>query len=477
MNKTKTNDVRSVGSPYKIKSKKPAILLAVVCLIFFVGVSNQYATNCQAAEVWNDFAWTWSYADNVCNKNYNCLSYAIGITNSLTWPWGYSNGTSSQVSSYLKGKGYHRSGYNPRIISYGPSYNSISHFSKVTGATTCRAKCGREDLLNHGDWDPYTNIDYGSKQHVYYGTRYMQASIEGPTNMQYAGDYEWYVNVMYGTSPYSYEWHFSGADYDFVYMGSNDFVEYGGRFDNDVWIEVEVTDAAGYKTWESMHVSVGYSSGGGEGGGDEYGDRDAYMERNALESASDKDLIASNLEDIMADAEVKNIISGNPYHYIDSPHYRNIVAMGPKALLTIRKMLMHAKNNGFKEYILAIASEEIAGISLKKNSFAWENAKEYRREWDKHIRTLPANISTIAASNKSIAAKNKALLELGVPAIPYLMDEVAAGKKEFKKVLIALLSGKVADKGMKDDLESLTGKNSDNIKFLRNMVDAYNKKK
>jgi len=186
------------------KRKRTAVLLGLISLLFFIGVSSQYGQLCKTASWYNLRAWDWSYV-GPCTSSYNCLAYATGVTNDWVWPWGYSNPTSSQVTDYLNGRGYYKSDYNPRIISYGFSYNSILHFSKVTDDSTCRAKWGDLNLLDHESWDPYTtpNSIYGSKKDVY--SRNMQISIDGPTHLQNAGYYEWCVNILYAHVPCSYK--------------------------------------------------------------------------------------------------------------------------------------------------------------------------------------------------------------------------------------------------------------------------------
>lgn len=81
---------------------------------------------------------------------------------------GYSNPSSSQVDTYLSGKGYSKSGNWAQIVSYGWSSN-ITHFSKVTGTEWSRAKWGSLERFNHNSWDPYYhNSVYGPQVQIYY---------------------------------------------------------------------------------------------------------------------------------------------------------------------------------------------------------------------------------------------------------------------------------------------------------------------
>ncbi|MFA5604053.1 MAG: hypothetical protein WDA12_04335 [Bacilli bacterium] len=109
--------------------------------------------------------YTWSY---------NCLGWATGSM-TFEWPSNWGNGgTKQQVDSYMIFKGYKVSNLSPslkstRIISYGPSVNNITHFSKVT-PTAVTAKWGSLERFTHFiSIDPYyANSDYGLSRGNYF---------------------------------------------------------------------------------------------------------------------------------------------------------------------------------------------------------------------------------------------------------------------------------------------------------------------
>jgi hypothetical protein len=145
-------------------SHRKKIVILTICLLGMAMIA-MYALY-YPDSFYDNISWTWYYSAPY-TSSYNCLGYATG---SMTWewPWGYYNPTTSQVNSYLAGKGYSTSGSWPRIISYG-SYYSITHFSKVTGTSWCRAKWGGLERFNHGSWDPYyASSIYGPKVKQYY---------------------------------------------------------------------------------------------------------------------------------------------------------------------------------------------------------------------------------------------------------------------------------------------------------------------
>lgn len=142
----------------------------IVCILLgIVTVSLSSVTAfalTQPDSFYDSIAWTWEYS-GPATSSYNCLGYATG---SMTWEWawGASNPSSSKVTTYLKNKGYSTSGNWAQIVSYGTS-SAVTHFSKVTGTSWCRAKWGSLERFNHASWDPYySNSVYGSKVKVYY---------------------------------------------------------------------------------------------------------------------------------------------------------------------------------------------------------------------------------------------------------------------------------------------------------------------
>ncbi len=111
--------------------------------------------------------------------------------------------------------------------------------------------------------------------------------------------------------------------------------------------------------------------------------------------AFNSQLMASEGSNLLFEASREKLFSSNPYDYIDSDYYRSIVGLGPAALTHIRKMILESDQKGLREYLLAIAAEEIAKVDLKGDTFAWANAKEWCLQWDLHMRLLPAPIEML----------------------------------------------------------------------------------
>ena len=113
----------------------------------------------------NAISWTWTY-NAPGTSVYNCLAYAMGYTDRWLWPlsWG-SSPSLLTVTTWMSGQGYTYSSTKQstsKIVVYG--YNSaVTHFSKITSSSTCRAKWGACERFNHGSLGPYyaNSVSYG----------------------------------------------------------------------------------------------------------------------------------------------------------------------------------------------------------------------------------------------------------------------------------------------------------------------------
>lgn len=133
--------------------------------------------------------------------------------------------------------------------------------------------------------------------------------------------------------------------------------------------------------------------------------------------------------------------SSNPYDYIkDNKNFDNIVQLGDGALPIIAQKIKYSNDNGLTEYILAIAIEKIAKIDLKENSEGWSTAKEFSQVWSKHLKNIPNSVDQIVASNQSNNQKVEKLINLGTPALPFIMDKVEQGNIELFPAVKTLLT-------------------------------------
>lgn len=134
-------------------------------------------------------------------------------------------------------------------------------------------------------------------------------------------------------------------------------------------------------------------------------------------------------------------MSSNPYDYIkDNQDFESIVALGNDALPVIQSKIAQSPNDGLQEYILAIAIEEITKTNLKNDpSTEWISAKDFEGNWKGFLREIPSKVDEISKSSEASSHKVDELLELGTPAIPFIIDKVEEGNKDLLPALQALI--------------------------------------
>ncbi len=174
--------------------------------------------------------------------------------------------------------------------------------------------------------------------------------------------------------------------------------------------------------------------------------------------------------------------SSNPYDYIkNNDYYKQLVKMGPDALPLLEDSIVQSKSNGLNEYILAIAIEDIAKVNLKTyegKKFGWETARGFVTEWDKHLKNIPETVKSIQSSSASKKDKIDALVQLGVPAVPFITDSIEQGNQECAGALAVLLKDNTKVSFSTNDLpnsKEWVQKNKSQFAQLRAYVESKNK--
>jgi hypothetical protein len=151
---------------------------------------------------------------------------------------------------------------------------------------------------------------------------------------------------------------------------------------------------------------------------------------------------------------LRTATSSNPYDYVrDNPDFENIIVLGSDALPSLQNKLLNNPDSGLHEYILAIAIETIAKVDLKKNeSTMWESAKMFKAKWPEYLTSIPALVETIT-SDQSLESEKKVnkLVELGTPAVPFILEIIEIGDEQLFPAIIALTK----------DTENVTTENAD----------------
>lgn len=165
---------------------------------------------------------------------------------------------------------------------------------------------------------------------------------------------------------------------------------------------------------------------------------------NASISSKVEQNMSSIIEHVneLVTTDPKAAMSSNPYTYIaNNQNYKNLVNLGYDAIPVLVEDINKSGENGLREYILAIAIEEIAKVDLKKNRSEWSTAKDFINVWKIHLKNLTLNVNSIADSNEPNDRKVQELVLLGTPAIPFIMDKIEQGNTGIFPALEQLLNG------------------------------------
>ncbi len=111
----------------------------------------------------NMFASTWKVED-VATVRYNCMAYAIGVTNSWQWDWQGNMPTLAEVTFAMQKRNFVQTKdlKSATVIVYGKN-NLVTHFAKnINGGTGSIAKWGTNELMSSNSINPYpANGIYG----------------------------------------------------------------------------------------------------------------------------------------------------------------------------------------------------------------------------------------------------------------------------------------------------------------------------
>lgn len=134
--------------------------------------------------------------------------------------------------------------------------------------------------------------------------------------------------------------------------------------------------------------------------------------------------------------------SGNPYDFTkNNPYYDKIVERGIDIVPEIEEYMKSSGENGYREYILAIAIEEITKVNLKGDNYAWDRPSKFKIVFDNHVKSIPNKVKEISKSKMLKSEKNKEIEKLGTLAIPFIMDEIEGGSDDLSEGLVLLLEG------------------------------------
>lgn len=173
--------------------------------------------------------------------------------------------------------------------------------------------------------------------------------------------------------------------------------------------------------------------------------------------------------DAMIENSDESMMSSNPYDYIDNQYFDNIISRGISALPTITEEIASSESSGLREYILAIAAEEITATHLnKENVYNWSNGKEWLDEWNIYLRNIPTKVDYIINDTENtIEEKKQALNNLGIMSLPYIKDAIDAGHTEYQDIFNSI-SGISAASSRTNSNENI---DESDLQIIRSMVE------
>lgn len=150
---------------------------------------------------------------------------------------------------------------------------------------------------------------------------------------------------------------------------------------------------------------------------------------------TDPDAIMEVINAMMEKNKMEYGWSSNPYDYANNENFDNIVNLGIPALPVMVEEIEASEMNGLREYLFAIAVEEITKTDLKEKAYGWSNGKEWLDQWKIYLRNIPVQVDYIVNDTEStVEEKEAALDELGMMSLPYIKDAIDAGHAEFQDI-------------------------------------------
>lgn len=113
--------------------------------------------------------------------------------------------------------------------------------------------------------------------------------------------------------------------------------------------------------------------------------------------------------------ETEQLISSNPYDYMDRENYKNIVKMGVVAIEIIDERYYEGKISAKSTWIAGAIIEDISGIKVSElTGTDWETGEEFFRSWESIIKSISQDFLEIANSSLSLDEKKENYQKYGI---------------------------------------------------------------
>lgn len=160
MPSTNIKATNSAGTNYASKDA----YVTLNAMSFYRSIDNTFYYNSETDNSFKGVATGYGPAADGTPNTYNCLAYAIGITDHWVWPWS-TNPTFSDLSSYMSSKGYPTAAQGIQSFAKVIYYQN-GHFSKVIAwdiygtPKTIISKWGCSELMQSSASSPFSSV-YG----------------------------------------------------------------------------------------------------------------------------------------------------------------------------------------------------------------------------------------------------------------------------------------------------------------------------
>ncbi len=171
--------------------------------------------------------------------------------------------------------------------------------------------------------------------------------------------------------------------------------------------------------------------------------------------------------------DISILSSSNPTVYLNLPEFKKIKDLGPEYLPYIIKEIEN------ENQILAWGMGDNTKAKINEQ---WETSEQWLSLWNKHLENLPDKFNEIKESikndksEKNLNKQKVELMNLGLPALPYILDSIDTDNKDdsIEKIMQEATREILSDKEVKLPKES----NSDNWKSITSdLKDKYSKLK
>lgn len=129
----------------------------------------------------------------------------------------------------------------------------------------------------------------------------------------------------------------------------------------------------------------------------------------------------------MSALSLEQVVSSNPYDYINNEYYDSIVALGFPAVQVIEEGYYSGHYAGLNAYIAGVAIQDITNMRLYECvGIDWGTAEEFFEGWDATIKDLPDIFGKIMNSDDSMADKISSIEKFGIFG-QYFLTSLANG--------------------------------------------------